>query len=266
MTSRPVARAVLLVAVAAIMFGADGTAQLTKPPTRPPTVIADPATLTATGGPPNDRGSESLSVQLHHQAEHGARLDGDHVGRPRMGAGPMTTDVAPGTDEQRARMSPTTHLTSPTASRGTVPRLTLATLLLGLGSVAPLAAQRLPKPEFTRNPTVLLAPAWVSAYRPNIIPSPYLKIEFNSVANAAEYRISRAADDGPETVIFQGTPSTFVYLGSSCVPGSPIPGQVCSYFDRSIKPSVIYTYWVRTIYNGGVASPPSRPATAHRTQ
>ncbi len=147
-----------------------------------------------------------------------------------------------------------------------MPRLTLVACLLGLGPVAPLAAQRLPKPEFTRNPTVLLAPSWVAAIRPNIIPSPYLRIEFTSVANAVEYRISRSADGGPETDVFQGAPSALIYLGSYCAPGSPIPGPLCTYFDRSIKPSVIYTYWVRTIYSGGVASPPSGPATAYRTQ
>ncbi len=149
---------------------------------------------------------------------------------------------------------------------GIVPRRMVGTLVLGLSFAAPLTAQRLAKPECNRNPTVLLAPSWVTATRPNILPTPYLRIEFGSVVNAVEYRISRSADGGPETAIFQGAPSTLVYLRSYGAPGTPIPGEACTSFDRSIRPSVVYTDWVRTIDSGGVISPPSRPATAYPTQ
>lgn len=139
-------------------------------------------------------------------------------------------------------------------------------VLIGLWGTAPLAAQRLPKPEFNRNPTVLVAPTSVSTYRPSIIPTPYLQIQFAPVPSAVEYRVSRSAEGGPETVIFQSAVSAFVTPGFTCKVGDRIPYNRCTYNDQSVKPLVVYTYWIRTIYSGDVASPPSHPATAHRTQ
>ena len=104
------------------------------------------------------------------------------------------------------------------------------------------------------------------AVRPNIIPSPYLTVLFAPVVNAVEYRISRAAEGEAEVAIFQGPVSAFLYLADMCALGAPIPFQKCTYLDWTIKPNVIYTYWVRTIYSHDVASPPSAPATAYRTQ
>lgn len=144
----------------------------------------------------------------------------------------------------------------------------LPLLLLGLGLTASVAAQRLPKPEFNRNPTVLLAPAWLSATTPNIIPSSYLRLDFGSVANAVEYRVSRSADGGPEVVIHQGPIRDFVYRGNDCTPGAPIPhppipNEICTYLDwNNITSFVTYTYWVRAVYPYDVVGPPSRPATA----
>lgn len=142
-----------------------------------------------------------------------------------------------------------------------MPRLTLAAFLIGLGPVAPLVAQRLPKPEFTRSPTVLVAPPWIQATTTNRIPTPHLVIEFSAVAGAVEYRVIRSADGGPETDIFQGPIAAFLYPGQDCTPALRVPTRLCIYFDRNVKPAVVYTYWVRTIYPGGVASPPSRSAS-----
>jgi hypothetical protein len=150
-----------------------------------------------------------------------------------------------------------------------MPRLTFAAFLLGLGPVAPLAAQRLPKPEFTRTPTVLVAPTYITVGTKNAITTPHLFIEFSPVANAVEYRVSRSADGGPEADIFQGPIAAFLYPGQDCTPPPPagrLPGHVCVYFDRNVLPSVYYTYRVRTIYSGGVASPPSGPATGQRSR
>ncbi|MFN0179054.1 MAG: hypothetical protein ACKVZ0_09655 [Gemmatimonadales bacterium] len=145
-----------------------------------------------------------------------------------------------------------------------MPRLTFAAFLLGLGPVAPLAAQRLPKPEFTRDPTVLVAPSWISVSHLNTIVTPHLAIEFSPVANAVEYRVSRSVDGGPEADIFQSPVAAFLYQGQDCTHtpyGLRLSGHICVYFDRNVKSSVSYTYRVRTIYSGGVASPPSASAT-----
>ena len=148
---------------------------------------------------------------------------------------------------------------------GTVPRHFVGTLVLGLSFVTPLAAQRLPKPPLTRTPTVLVAPSYVQVSSTNTIVTPHLLVEFSAVADAVEYRVSRSVSGGPETDIFQGPIAAFVYQGPTggqdCTPATRIPGHLCIYFDRNVKPSVYYTYRVRTIYGGGVASPPSVPST-----
>ncbi len=150
-----------------------------------------------------------------------------------------------------------------------MPQQILVTLVAGFSLAAPLAAQRLPKTEFTRTPTVLVAPTYITVGTKNAITTPHLFIEFSPVANAVEYRVSRSADGGPEADIFQGPVAAFLYPGQDCTPPPPggrLPGHVCVYFDRNVMPSVTYTYRVRTIYAGGVASPPSGPATGQRSQ
>jgi hypothetical protein len=143
----------------------------------------------------------------------------------------------------------------------------LVTFVAGLSLATPLAAQRLPKPEFTRTPTVLVAPSYIQVSSTNRFVTPHLSIEWNAVANAVEYRVSRSADGGPETDIFQGPIAAFVYQGfQDCTPAARIPGHLCVYFDRNVMPSVYYTYRVRTIYSGGVASPPSGSSTGQRPQ
>lgn len=145
-----------------------------------------------------------------------------------------------------------------------MPQQMLVTLVAGLSLAAPLAAQRLPKPEFTRTPTVLVAPWYIQVSSTTRIVTPHLSIEFSAVADAVEYRVSRSADGGPETDIFQGPVAAFLYQGQDCTPAARIPGHLCVYFDRNVMPSVYYTYRVRTIYSGGVASPPSGTSTGQR--
>ncbi len=145
-----------------------------------------------------------------------------------------------------------------------MPRPILGTLIAGLSFAAPLVAPRLPKPEFTRTPTVLVAPSYIQVSSTTRITTPHLSVEFSAVANAVEYRVSRSADGGPETDIFQGPIAAFLYPGQDCTPAVRPTGHFCVYFDRNVMPSVSYTYRVRTIYSGGVASPPSGPATGQR--
>jgi len=75
---------------------------------------------------------------------------------------------------------------------GIVPPQMAAMLVVGLSFAAPLAAQRLPKPEFTRTPTVLVAPTYIWVSFNTSIVTPHLLVEFNAVANAVEYRVSRS--------------------------------------------------------------------------
>ncbi len=134
---------------------------------------------------------------------------------------------------------------------GIVQRQMLVMFVAGQALAAPVAAQRPPKPDFNRTPTVLVAPWYVQVSSRNAIVTPHLSIEWSAVADAVEYRVSRSADGGPETDIFQGPVATFLYPGQQdCTPAARLPGHLCVYFDRNVKPSVYYTYRVRTIYSG----------------
>lgn len=131
------------------------------------------------------------------------------------------------------------------------------------------AQTRLNKPPVTRNPTIVVGPASLTAVstRPGQV-----ILTWPAVANAERYQIQFGR---PGNTVADFIASALVFEGASCMAGSGMPN--CVYVDATepfakklpsgsvyphrVAPGYDSTYWIVAVFADGVTSSPSSPAT-----
>ena len=134
----------------------------------------------------------------------------------------------------------------------------LAVALLALAAALPSAIEaQLTRPPTTK-PTVIAAPAWLTAKGG---PATIL-LTFAGVAGASGFRVTRTNNAGdPETIIFEGGLDKFAFNGAACT-----VTQGCAYTDAAVSRGYLYSYRVYSLFPNSsgppIVSPPSPVASA----